>query len=221
MVGPKLYRHGNEKNNALKKFRKSNSNADFRDYKIERNHFKSLCKIKKKQHQKKRRKLLTDSSNKPKDFWAAIKSGKNKQTPVSNISNRNWVSYFQSLFSSEDNQADVDQNHPLQNITQNNDADALESQITEAEIWYAIGKLKSDRFGGPDGLCIEMLKAVLDDIMPFLLVLFNNILTVGYFQKAGVKVLYPQYIKVDQLTSLKTTEPLHLLTVYVNSLWKF
>ena len=115
------------KNNALRKFRKSNSNADFRDYKIERNHFKSLCKIKKKQHQKKRQKKLTDSSNKPKDFWAAIKSGKSKQTPVSNISNRNWVSYFQSLFSSEDNQADIDQNHPLQNITQNNDADALES----------------------------------------------------------------------------------------------
>ena len=33
------------KNNALRKFQKSNSNADFRDYTIERNHFKSLCKI--------------------------------------------------------------------------------------------------------------------------------------------------------------------------------
>ena len=172
------------KNNALRKFRKSNSNADFRDYKIERNHFKSLCKIKKKQHQKKRRKLLTDSSNKPKDFWTAIKSGKSKQTPVSNINNRNWVSYFQSLFSSEDNQADIDQNHPLQNITQNNDADALESQISEAEIRYAIGKLKSDRSGGPDGLCIEMFKAVLDDIMPFLLVLFNNIFNRGIFPES-------------------------------------
>ena len=180
-----------------------------------------MCKIKKKQHQKKRRKLLTDSSNKPKDFWAAIKSGKSKQTPVSNISNRNWVSYFQSLFSSEDNQADIDQNHPLQNITQNNDADALESQISEAEIRYAIGKLKSDRSGGPDGLCIEMFKAVLDDIMPFCLYFSTIVLTVGFFQKAGVKVLYPQYMKVDQFTSLKTTEPLHLLTVYVNSLWKF
>ena len=61
--------------------------------------------------------------------------------------NRNWVSYFQSLFSSEDNHADIDQNHPLQNIAQNNDTDALESQITEAEIQYAISKLKSDRSG--------------------------------------------------------------------------
>ena len=67
------------------------------------------------------------------------------------------------------------------NITQNNDADALESQITEAEIRYAIGKLKSDRSGAPAGLCIEMFKAVLDDIMPFLLVLFNNIFNIGFF----------------------------------------
>ena len=163
---------------------KSNSNADFRDYKIERNHFKSLCKIKKKQHQKKRRKLLIDSSNKPKDFWAAIKSRKSKHTPENNISNRNWVSYCQSIFSSEDNPADIDQNHPLQNIAQNNDADALDSQITEAEIRYAISKPKSDRSGGPDGLCIEMFKATLDDIMPFLHVLFNNIFSSGIFPES-------------------------------------
>ena len=35
------------KNHALQKFLKSNSNTDFKDYKIEQNHFKSLCKIKK------------------------------------------------------------------------------------------------------------------------------------------------------------------------------
>ena len=118
-----------------------------------------MCKIKKKQHQKKRRKLLIDSSHKPKDFWAAIKSEKSRHTSENNICKRNSVSYFQSLFSSEDNQADIDQNHPLQNIAQNNDADALESQITEAEIRYAISKLKSDRSGGPDGLCIVIFKA--------------------------------------------------------------
>ena len=72
----------------------------------------------------------------------------------------------------------------MQNITQNNDADALESQISEAEIRYAIGKLKSDRSGGPDGLCIEMFKAVLDDIMPFLLVLFNNNFNSGIFPES-------------------------------------
>ena len=45
------------------------------------------------------------------------------------------------------NWADIDQNRPVQNIIQNNDEAVLESQITEAEIWYANSKLKSDRFG--------------------------------------------------------------------------
>ena len=51
---------------------------------------------------------------------------------------------------------------------------------------------------------------------------WHNIIlsTVGFLRKVGVKILYPKYIKVDKLTSLKFTEPLHLLTVYVNSLWK-
>ena len=37
--------------------------------------------------------------------------------------------------------------------------------------------------GGPDGLCIEMFKAALDDIMPFLHVLFNNIFSSGIFSR--------------------------------------
>ena len=90
-------------------------------------------------------------------------------------------SYFQSLFSSEVNQPNIDQNHPLQNIVQNNDTTSLESQITDAEIRYALSKLKADRSGGPDGLCVEMFKAVVDDIMLFLSVLFNNIFNSGIF----------------------------------------
>ena len=69
----------------------------------------------------------------------------------------------------------------MQNIVQNNDTTSLESQITDAEIRYALSKLKADRSGGPDGLCVEMFKAVVDYIMPFLSVLFNNIFNSGIF----------------------------------------
>ena len=172
------------KNKALRKFRKTNSNEDFREYKVKRNHFRSLCKVKKKQYQKRRQKLLIDSSGRPKEFWTLIKSGKNKSTPENNISNNDWITYFQNLFSSQDNQSDIGPNHPLQNISQNNDTTVLESEITEAEIRYAIGKLKTDRSGGPDGLSIEMYKAVLDIIMPFLCVLFNDIYNSGIFPDA-------------------------------------
>ena len=79
------------------------------------------------------------------------KKWKNKSISENNISNNDWISYFQTLFSSQGNQSDIDPNHPLQNITQNNDAAVLESEITEAEIRYAKGRLKTDRSGGPDG----------------------------------------------------------------------
>ena len=69
----------------------------------------------------------------------------------------------------------------MQNIVQNNDTTSLESQITDAEIRYALCKLKADRSGGPDGLCVEMFKALVDDIMPFLSVLFNSIFNSGIF----------------------------------------
>ena len=49
------------------------------------------------------------------------------------------------------------------------------------EIRRAIGKLKSDRSGGPNGLCIEMFKFVIDDIIQFLVLLFHNIYNTGLF----------------------------------------
>ena len=96
------------------------------------------------------------------------KKRQNKSIPENIISNKDWIAYFQNLFSSQDNQSDIEANHPSQNITQNNDTAVLESEITEAEIRYAIDKLKTDRSGAPDGLCIEMFQAVLDSFMPWI-----------------------------------------------------
>ena len=97
----------------------------------------------------------------------------------------------------------------MQNIVKNNDTTSLESQITDAEIRYALSKLKADRSGGPDGLCVEMFKAVVDDIMPFYLYFLIISSIVGFFQRTGAKASSLQYIKADQLINLKTTEPLH------------
>ena len=65
---------------------------------------------------------------------------------------------FNPYFHLKGNQADIKQNYPVQNINQNNDAAALESQITEEEIWYAISKLKSDQSGGLMGCVLKYLR---------------------------------------------------------------
>ena len=59
---------------ALRKFRTTNSEGDFQQYKAERNHFKSVCKVKKKEFQKKRRSVFIEARNRPKYFWKTIKA---------------------------------------------------------------------------------------------------------------------------------------------------
>ena len=51
------------------------------------------------------------------------------------------------------------------------------------EIQRAISQLKSDRSDGPDGLCIIMFKFVIDDIIQFLVLLFNYIYNTGLFSE--------------------------------------
>ena len=172
---------------ALKKYRSSNDKDDFSRYKIERNHFKSICKRKKKELQKQKRAKLIEVRNKPKEFWKAIKSNNKVSNKKTDISNDDWVTYFQTLFAPQEAQPEINQNHPLYNITQDNNSDSLDSPITDIEIRRAINKLKSDRSGGPDGLCIEMFKSVVDDTSEFLAMLFNNIYNTGFFPENWCK----------------------------------
>ena len=63
------------------------------------------------------------------------------------------------------------------------------------EIQRAISKLKSDRSDGPDGLCIEMFKFVIDDIIQFLVLLFNYNYNTGLFSEDWCKsIISPIHI---------------------------
>ena len=119
--------------------------------------------------------MLIEAKNSPKEFWKIIKMSHRVSANKNEISNNDWINYFQTLFSSPDTQPEINHYHPLHIIVQDNNTDCLDLPITEIEIRQAISKLKSDRSGGPDGLCIEMFKSVTDDISQFLLLLFSDI----------------------------------------------
>ena len=125
---------------ALRKFRTTDSEGDFQQYKAERNHFKSLCKVKKKEFQKKRRSVLIEARNRPKDFWKTIKANNKVSTRKTEISNSDWVNYFRTLFSPPETRPEINQDHPLQNITQDTNTYCLDIPITEMEIRRAISK---------------------------------------------------------------------------------
>ena len=205
-----------KKFHALKKFRSTNLEEDFLHYKIERNHFKSICKIKKKEFQQKRRAMLIEARNSPKEFWKTIKMSHRVSANKNEISNNDWINYFQTLFSSPDTQPEINHNHPLHNIVQDNNTDCLDLPITEIEIRQAISKLKSDRSGGPDGLCIEMFKSVTDDISQFLLLLFSDIYNTGVFPEDWCKSIISPIYKSGPVNNPEN----HRAIVLINCLCK-
>ena len=126
---------------------------------------------------------MIEARNRPKDFWKTIKANNKVSTRKTEISNSDWVNYFRTLFSPPETRPEINQDHPLQNITQDTNTDCLDIPITVMEIRRAISKLKSDRSGGPDGLYIELFKFVIDDIIQFLVLLFNYIYNTGLFSR--------------------------------------
>ena len=67
----------------------------------------------------------------------------------------------------------------LQNITQEHDSHDLERPISDDEIISSVKSMHANRSPGPDGICIEMLKYTLNEITPFLNILFNEIYDKG------------------------------------------
>lgn len=120
------------------------------------------------------------------------------------------------MFTSHDNQVEVGPNHILQNIVQNIDTDVLDSPITEREIRQSINKLKTNRTSGPDGLCIEMFKVVIDDIMHFLYLLFHDIYDRGIFPEDWCKSIISPIHKSGPVNSPENYRAIALINCLCN-----
>ena len=164
----------------LKKYRLSNDQTDLYVYKAAKSQFKNICRSKRLQFEKQKRIDLLNSTRNPKEYWKKIKRNcnKTKSSSENHINRDDWLNYFKNLlntsFSDEHEQV-------LQNITQNNDSTVLDCQITNDEIVASLKSINSNRSPGPDGICIEMIKVTLHEILPFLNVLFNKIYDTGIF----------------------------------------
>ena len=138
--------------------------------------------MKKKEFQRKRRSALTDARVNPKSFWQTITNNNvSKSENDNSLSTDDWLEHFETHFRQPETEANHYDEHILRNITQENNIDTLERPISEQEIRLSIQNLKSNRSGGPDSLCIEMFKATIDTIVPYLHSLFNYIYEHGLF----------------------------------------
>ena len=165
------------KHSLLRKFRFTNRNIDLITYKKVKNRFKNVCRSKRLKLEKTKRKELLDASKNPKECWKVLKQNCNKKSDLSKyVRSSDWVGYFKGLFTSN---IESHSDNVLQNIVQNHDSNVLDAPITEQEIILSIKNIHVNRSPGPDGICIEMLKATMPEILPYLKCLFNDIFNIG------------------------------------------
>ncbi len=83
-----------------RQFRISNDKNDLMSYKICRNKYKSLCKIKQCEMARSKRKQLVDSRKNAKTFWTLLKDGEGNSSykdKITNIDASQWFNYFKNL----------------------------------------------------------------------------------------------------------------------------
>ena len=160
----------------LRKFRRTDGRMDLHNYKAAKARLKNLCRSKRLLFEKEKRTELANACKNPREYWRKIKQNCNKKSSQNHITADNWLTYFRNLLNMNVETANDDL---LQNITQEHDSHDLERPISDDEIISSVKSMHANRSPGPDGICIEMLKYTLNEITPFLNILFNEIYDKG------------------------------------------
>ena len=157
---------------SLRRFRLSNCRNNLVEYKIYRSEYKSICRKKHLIHQYNLRNELINNRKDAKRFWSILKSVSitRKDTTLSACK---LYEHFKQLLNNDLTNVDLDSSF-LQTIRINPGCDELNNQITQQEIIQSVKTFKSNKSPGPDGICMEMYKNTLNDILPFLHKLFND-----------------------------------------------
>ena len=187
---------------------------DFNNYKTAKKQFISTCKAKRFNFQKEKRNELIECSKNPQQYWKKIKKNNKKKQVENQISCNDWLAYFKTLYT-DDNENNGE--NVLNHIVQEHDSNDLDEPISNDEIIRTINNLKANRSPGPDGICIEMFQNTINEILPFLNSLLNEIFSTGSFPPEwGESIICPIH------KSGSTKEPENFRGVsLINSFVKF
>ena len=112
-------------------------------------------------------------------FWQEIKKYKRKP-PKGSIDGVTWFNHFRAVLNGATDSDDRD--CELQETTDAADDynfDALNGDITKAEVRKALNNLKKGKATGPDNIPNDLLKIAGDCIIHYLVELFNEIFKSG------------------------------------------
>ena len=127
-------------------------------------------------------------------FWNLIKCSRKDPTSIQreHVSNGEWYNYFQTLLNREHVQHDDEWTSPCREI----ESDRLNSDITEREITQALSNLRIRKSPGPNGISSDLLKYTSTVITPYLVKLFNEVLTTGVVPDSwGESIIVPNHEK--------------------------
>jgi len=162
-----------DRNDALTKFRHSNSENDLDQYLLKKRFYKSTCKRKKSNYMQDQGTMLQNAIKSNQDLWNVLSTLKPKSSVADVITATEWFNYFRSLYSQE---TTGEQN--LANcvvIASDNDGSILNNTITDDEVAKAISQLKTGKSAGIDGIPGEMFKCCSNILVPFITKIFNDI----------------------------------------------
>ena len=177
------------------KFRITNVIADLTNYKESKKDFKVLCSNKKQRYKSQIKEDIIDSLKDPTSFWTKVKKHtKLKTQTVINITHVEWANYFCDLLNQPVN-INKDFTNQVENILkehnfnecndckdgENEQLDILNSDFTSTEITSCIKEMASGKSPGSDAITMEMIKSSTQNLVPFLVELFNTILHSGNY----------------------------------------
>lgn len=174
-------------------------------YRVARNKFKALVKLKKCNYRKHLRERLEHCKS-ASDFWKFIQSCKKSKTCSNTISNNEWELYFAELLNvknvlDEEFQERVnsylswhDTNCIQCKQSEDVENSIMDKSVTLNEIENVIDNLAVNKAPGIDGICNEILKKSKMLTVPMLCSLFNKILETGIYPEEWCKsIIVPVY----------------------------
>ena len=133
------------------------------------------------------KRLRTLKSRNPKQYWQLLKE---ESRETLSVDMQSMFSHFKGLSSHQEinnHETNEEANIPY-------DDSALNSSITEQEIYNAVKKLKNSKSSGDDNVKNEYLKNSLPKMMDIYVKMFNRILDTGNFPESwGKGVIVPIY----------------------------
>ena len=166
----------------MHRYQSHRSDARKAEYVLIRREYKQFLELKKNKFSEQKVKVLSESINNPSVFWKEIKSITTQKKKENSVPTQAWFEFFKDIFQTQSLPPSIlSEYDDIVYITGGLDEIDMNADFSEHEIINAISSMKGRKSPGCDGILNEMLKAGMDEVVPFLKILFQHIFDLGLF----------------------------------------